>query len=81
MTNVQVKCDEAGCGWILGIEAEQVRDWHNKTCPQCGKGIIVNDAEIILHAVAGALEAISATVGGDKKTMHLDTAKLRKGRG
>jgi len=44
----KVVCDEAGCGWELELEREQIREWHGVPCPKCRKGDIVTDKEMAL---------------------------------
>ncbi len=43
---VSVKCQLAGCGWTLEVDFEQIPDWHNKPCPQCHAGTIIDDDDL-----------------------------------
>ncbi len=81
--SVSVKCDEPGCNWTLFLDVGQVEYWHNKPCPQCHAGIIVNDGDL---AAIQTMEAILELdkqldpegMSTDRVTVRLDTAGLRK---
>ena len=40
---VIVRCDEPSCGYKF---KDFPRKHHNKPCPRCGKGILINDDEL-----------------------------------
>ena len=75
-----IQCDE-GCGWVSECKLKDMAAWHNKPCPQCGKGVIINDAE--LRGVDTLLKLIELGVldeAGDKPalvTLEIDTSVLR----
>ena len=76
-----VKCDEVGCGWSLEIPADQFHNWHNKPCPKCGKGVIINDEEMVVFRLAMDGNQIMKDLGLDDGTReHFDSAILRKKR-
>lgn len=75
-----VKCDEKGCGWNLPLPSlEEVAKWYNKPCPRCGKGVIVNDAELMLLAkVIGALRIsdVLDPTHSKRKRVRIESAKI-----
>lgn len=40
----KIKCDD--CGWTKEIEIDEIPNWHNVKCPECHKGIIVDDEDL-----------------------------------
>jgi len=81
-TNSHVKCDEPDCDWIIDIEFEKIKEWHNKPCPRCSKGIIVNDTDLIVYNIVLAGMHIADIVDPDRKhrskeSTKLDTGKMR----
>jgi predicted RNA-binding Zn-ribbon protein involved in translation (DUF1610 family) len=87
--STHIKCDV--CGWTQEIKPQEVLVWHNKLCPDCGIGIIVNDAEAAyfkkLLAISmfndALVKAFKFFTGKDAKLtdVHLDSAFLRQGDG
>ncbi len=71
----EVRCDEPGCDWSLNVE--NVLEWHNKPCPECNRGVIINDEEAELFR---QIMVISVADTGEKGllTMEIDTAILRE---
>ena len=45
LKNFLLTC-EHGCDWKTTVLPDEVMAWHNKPCPRCGKGIIVNDYDL-----------------------------------
>ena len=72
MHNVHVSCDKDGCGWIIPCVQDDIPTWHNKPCPKCGKGVIVNDKELALFKLIVAAQ--SKTPEGCVE-VHFDTSK------
>ncbi len=81
ISNLVVKCDEAGCGWQSESSIEEADQWHNAPCPKCGKGVIINDDDLsVLHGFA-ALCSLQKMIDpkGEAETVkvHIETAPLR----
>ena len=81
--NLAVKCDAPECSWRLEILPEEFADWHNKVCPACGHGPIINDDDMRAFVGLKILVAIDEIIDPagtmPRKTMYFDTAKLRRG--
>jgi predicted RNA-binding Zn-ribbon protein involved in translation (DUF1610 family) len=74
-----VKCDL--CGWKKNIHFDDTKNWYKKPCPKCGKGEIVNLAEMIFLATVKAALILSGAIDPEaknRKRMILDTAKSRE---
>lgn len=80
MTNAKVKCDEPGCGWGQGCAPDDIPQWHKKPCPQCGKGEIISDADLIMFRMVEAWESATREVAPDAPVVayKIDTAGLRE---
>lgn len=60
-----VRCDEPGCDWeSTAADHDEVKQWHNKPCPRCGRGVIVNDEEMgVLNALVGIFGLFDSLFG------------------
>jgi predicted RNA-binding Zn-ribbon protein involved in translation (DUF1610 family) len=86
LSEAHVKCDE--CDWVQNIEPEKILCWHNKLCPQCGKGVIVNDQEAALFRKLLVISKVSDFLGkvymfftgknAELIKSHIDSSVLRK---
>lgn len=81
--NPTVKCDS--CDWRQEVASvDAIRDWHNKNCPECGEGPIVNDDELaVLNSTVGLIDLVNTLIGDvseDEKfvSVNFDTAPMRK---
>ena len=74
MHNIHLTCDEPGCGWIIFGVQDDIPKFHNKPCPKCGKGIIVNDLELELFK---AICARQVEKSDDCIEVHFDTSMTR----
>lgn len=76
-----VKCDENNCDWKIILEIESVPEWHNKPCPSCSNGVIINDTDMSAWNTLMALKHFSAAIDPDEKmertSVVIDTAELR----
>ena len=76
-----IKCDETGCDWQINIDPNEVPEWHNKTCPTCNEGIIINDDDMVAWNSMMAIVHFNAAIDPDEKldrvTCVVDTAVLR----
>lgn len=67
-----VKCDEPGCGWSQEIKPSTIEDWHNKPCPECGDGVIVNDEDLsVFYAMASIAMMGRAIYPGQKPKSYV----------
>lgn len=77
-------CDENGCAWTLEIPWENMPHWHNKACPACGEGVVINDDDLAAWHVASAMIHMTNAIDPEGKLprvkVHIDTAPLRKTR-
>ena len=77
-----IKCDL--CDWKQQIDFADIPKWHNKKCPECGNGIIVNDKDLQVWGNIELLLKIQDMIDPDKKikrsTIHIDTAPMREGK-
>ena len=71
MHNVHLTCDEPGCGWSIPGVQDDIPKFHNKPCPKCGKGIIVNDFEMELFKKICAKQVEKSD---DSVLVHFDTS-------
>ncbi len=74
MRETLVKCDE--CGWIKDTKPEEVLDWHNKPCPQCQRGVIINDQEAALFRKLLVISNVSDYFGKVYKVFTGKNAEL-----
>lgn len=78
----RINCDEPNCSWGLEIKHENVPEYHNKSCPNCGGGVLVNDVDLAFwEFVTAALQVQKQLDPNDvepKVTIKVDTASLRK---
>jgi hypothetical protein len=77
ITQSTIHCD--GCGHEFPGVAP---DWHNKTCPKCGGGVLITDADLaIWQGVQALVDLLNAlfpdTTDADMTNVHFDTAPLR----
>jgi hypothetical protein len=79
--DTEVRCDEAGCGWSKKEPWTNIPKWHRKPCPRCGKGQIVNDADLWHHRMISAWADFAnndlPVQTGPAVELELDTAPLR----
>lgn len=79
--NSAVVCDEEGCDWKQEVEYDAIPTFHNMPCPKCGKGVIVNDADMQAYEFVKELLKAQNLVDPDsvlpRTTMTIDTSKLR----
>lgn len=79
--DVEIRCDEPGCGWTQKTPWAGIPEWHRKPCPKCGNGQIISDADLINFRMVSAWadcannEILPQT--GPVVEMVLDTAPLR----
>jgi hypothetical protein len=86
MREAHIKCDV--CGWAQEVTPEEVLRWHNKRCPDCEIGIIVNDREAALFKKLLVISKVSDFLGKVYKFFtgrnaelvesHVDSSVLRK---
>lgn len=80
MHKATLKCDEAGCRWSQEINFQDVPGWHQKPCPECGRGSIITDADLKAYYIGKAMQDLSDALDPEKKnriTVKFDTSKLR----
>lgn len=59
LKKLEVQCDEIGCNWSKEVDFKSLPEWHQKVCPVCFEGVIINDAD--LETIKG-LEKVYAAV-------------------
>lgn len=80
---LEVKCDEPGCGWKQEVDLTMAAEWHNRPCPRCGKGVIINDWEMRLlkRILKFANSNVMSLTPAEKALLvylgEIDTAPLR----
>jgi hypothetical protein len=78
-----VQCDEDECNFEQDTLFSEIPSWHNVTCPDCGKAIIINDKEMEMWtAFTNAMNLInesgvSEEHRGPLVELQIDTSKLR----
>ena len=80
-TNVHVSCDEPGCMWILPCEFADIPKYHHVPCPQCGKGEIVSDEDMVAYRVVEMAINVSNDIDPEGKNLvpyAFDTSGLRE---
>jgi len=81
IVRLEVKCDEKGCSWLVKCGVYELKAWHNTPCPECGKGIIVNDEDMGAFAVTYGIASMAAMLGLDPdkcgEPLHMDTSEMR----
>jgi hypothetical protein len=77
MHNIHLTCDEPGCGWTIPGVQDDIPKFHNKPCPKCGKGIIVNDFELDLFK---KIVSVQSNKADGCVEVHFDSAPVRAAR-
>ena len=81
MNNSWVQCDEKECDWIIEVDINDVEDWHNKPCPSCGQGVIVNDDDLQVLRVFMAMDQLNKAIDPNEElervTVMVDASDLR----
>ena len=77
-----IKCDS--CDWEKEVDWQEVKDWHNKPCPECGKSPIISDEDLqMFQAIEGLLNVQASLhpngIEDDPRaqTVRINTAPLR----
>lgn len=59
-----VQCDDDACNFEEDVKFSEIPSWHNVTCPDCGKTIIVNDEDLAaFNAFSDSVNLINSTLG------------------
>jgi len=82
---IVVKCDEPGC--LFKQETKDIKQWVNKKCPICFKGIIITKAEWRLFKFIRLLLLFDSLIarlpwmkGKERKYMTVNTVPMREGK-
>ena len=79
----ELVCDEKNCMWTYTILFEDIETYHNKACPSCKKGCLINDKDLemaqLTTNMVNQLKGLTATVPDAENavTLIIDTASLR----
>ncbi len=69
-----MKCDEPDCGKVFEVAFAEIPKWHCLPCPKCGKGEIIDDADMAAWELVNAAVKLSEMIDPDGK---LPTAEFR----
>ncbi len=77
----ELQCDEKDCDWVQETPWVEIKNWHKKSCPKCGKGEIVSDEDLAVWNQVNAILLINNVIDPERKMpridIDIDTSELR----